>query len=144
MTNHFAACGGVGSTPGRCTVCGASLSSGIGIVIYDNNDHQVGKVSLYIGNGTNNSAEYKAIIRALKIARYFQANDLKIRTDSELVVKQINGEYQVKNENIRPLYEEAISLIASLQKVRVEHVTRSLNDKADFLAKKASSAIRRI
>ena len=117
--------------------------SGIGIVIYDNNDHQVGKVSLYIGKGTNNFAEYTAIIRALKIAQYFKAVDIKIRTDSELVVKQLNGEYQVKNENIRPLYEEAVSIIKSLPKVRVEHVTRNLNDKADYLAKKASGQEKR-
>jgi ribonuclease HI len=116
--------------------------AGIGIVIYDNNDHQVGKVSLHIGTRTNNFAEYTAIIRALMIARFFQVRDLKIRTDSELVVKQVNGEYQVKNENIRPLYNEVMDIIASLPRVRIEHVTRNLNDKADYLAKKAVSAIK--
>jgi len=111
--------------------------AGIGIVINDKEDRTVGKVSHYIGNKTNNFAEYSALIRALKIALYFKTKDLKIRTDSELVVKQIKGEYKVSSAKIKPLYEEAIRLKKMIQSCRVEHVTRSLNDKADYLAKKA-------
>lgn len=117
--------------------------AGIGIVIYDKEDRQVGKVSAYIGKGTNNFAEYSAMIRALKIAHYFKAKDVKIRTDSELIVKQINGEYQVRNENIRTLYSEVVSLIKKIPKVKIEHVTRNLNDKADYLAKKGATSIKR-
>ena len=126
---------------------GASLGNpgpaGIGIVIYDMDDRQVGKVSTSIGTRTNNYAEYTAIIRALKIAHYFQAHEVKIRTDSELVVKQVNGEYQVKNENIKPLYSELKNVIKRIPKVKIEHVTRNLNDKADYLAKKGAAAHRR-
>lgn len=117
--------------------------AGIGIVIYDKEDRQVGKVSAYIGKGTNNYAEYCAIIRALKIAQYFKAQEVKIRTDSELVVRQLNGEYQVRNENIRLLYNNAVALLKGLPKVKIEHVTRNLNDKADFLAKKGATSIKR-
>ena len=113
--------------------------SGIGVVIQDNDDRQVGKVSFYIGNNTNNFAEYTALIRALKIALYFKTKVLKIRTDSELVVKQLNGEYKVKHEKIRVLYEEAVKLIRMLDTCKIEHVTRNFNDKADYLAKKAAS-----
>ncbi len=111
--------------------------AGIGIVINDKEDRMVGKVSLYIGKNTNNYAEYSALIRALKIALYFKTKDLKIRTDSELVVKQIKGEYKVSSAKIRPLYEEAVRLKKMISSCRIEHVTRSLNDKADYLAKKA-------
>lgn len=113
--------------------------AGIGIVIIDNDNHQVGKVSSPIGIKTNNVAEYTALIRALKIALYFNTRVLKIRTDSELVVKQVNGEYKVNNENIRVLYEEVMKLKKQVNSCRIEHVTRNLNDKADYLAKKASS-----
>jgi len=112
--------------------------SGIGIVINDNDNRQVGKVSLYIGIKTNNVAEYTALLHALKIAIYFKTKALKIRTDSELVVKQLNGEYKVNNENIRPLYSQAINLKKKINNCKIEHVTRNFNDKADYLAKRAS------
>jgi ribonuclease HI len=111
--------------------------AGIGIVINDKEDRTVGKVSFFIGNKTNNFAEYSAIIRALKIAIYYKTKDLKIRTDSELVVKQVKGEYKVSSPKIKPLYDEVIRLKRMINSCRIEHVTRSLNDKADYLAKKA-------
>lgn len=114
--------------------------SGIGLVIFDNNDRQVGKVSQYIGVQTNNFAEYTAVIKALQLAAYFKAKVIRIRTDSELVVKQINGEYKVKNENIRPLYNRVVKIMGTLGEVRIEHVSRSVNDKADYLAKKAAES----
>ena len=111
--------------------------AGIGIVINDKEDRVVGRVSSYIGDGTNNFAEYSALIRALKIAIYFKTKDLKIRTDSELIVKQIKGEYKVNSDKIKPLYEEAIKLKKVINSCRIEHVPRTFNDKADYLAKKA-------
>ncbi len=111
--------------------------SGIGIVINDKEDRTVGKVSCYTGINTNNFAEYTALIRALKIAIYFKTKELKIRTDSELVVKQIKGEYKVTSDKIKPLYEKAISLKKKINNCRIEHIPRTLNDKADYLAKKA-------
>ena len=113
--------------------------AGIGIVIYDTDGRQVGKVSHFIGTGTNNYAEYKAVIRALHIAIYFKTRVLKIRTDSELIVKQLTGEYQIKNDNIKKLYEEIMKLKQKINSFKIEHVTRSLNDKADYLAKKSIS-----
>ncbi len=113
--------------------------AGIGIVIFDAQDRQVGKVSLYIGETTNNIAEYSAVIRALKIAVYFQAKSVRVRTDSELVVRQINGQYKVKHEGLIPLFEQVTELMKKIPSVRVEHVPRNQNEKADFLAKKASA-----
>jgi ribonuclease HI len=111
--------------------------AGIGIVILDQDDRQVAKVSSYIGRRTNNFAEYTALIRALKIAIYFKTKTLKIRTDSELVVKQINGEYKVKHEQIKKLNDQASRLIRSIPSCKVEHIPRAQNEKADYLAKKA-------
>jgi ribonuclease HI len=111
--------------------------AGIGIVIADQDGRQVGKISAYIGRRTNNFAEYTALIRALKIALYFKTNALKIRTDSELIVKQMSGEYKVKNEQIRKLYDQASALARKIRSFKLEHVPRSLNEKADYLAKKA-------
>jgi ribonuclease HI len=116
--------------------------AGIGIVINDSDNRQVGKVSAYIGEQTNNFAEYTALIRALKIAIYFKTRSLKIRTDSELVAKQIKGEYRVNNENIRPLYNEAMRLKKMISNCRIEYVSRTFNDKADYLAKKAAETAR--
>ena len=113
--------------------------SGIGIVIYDKEDRVVGKVSFYIGVQTNNFAEYTALIRALKIAIYYKTKDLKIRTDSELLVKQIKGDYKVQSDNIKPLFEQAVKLKKKINSCRIEHIPRSLNDKADHLAKMAIS-----
>ena len=111
--------------------------AGIGIVVMDHDDRQVAKVSSYIGRRTNNFAEYTALIRALKIAIYFKTKSLKIRTDSELVVKQINGEYKIKHEQIKHLYDQAIQLIRSVEMCKIEHIPRTQNEKADYLAKKA-------
>jgi ribonuclease HI len=114
--------------------------AGIGIVIIDRDGRQVGKVSSYIGRATNNFAEYAALIRALRIALYFNTRALNIRTDSELAVRQIRGDYKVSNKNIKPLYDEVIRLKKMINSCKVEHVTRNLNEKADFLARKAVSA----
>ncbi len=113
--------------------------AGIGIVIFDAQDRQVGKVSQYVGETTNNIAEYSAVIRALKIAVYFQAKSVRVRTDSELVVRQINGQYRVKHEGLIPLFEQVTELMKKIPSVKVEYVPREQNQKADFLAKKASA-----
>ena len=111
--------------------------SGIGVVINDKEDRTVGKVSFYVGVNTNNFAEYSALIRALKIAIYYKTKELKVRTDSELVVKQIKGEYKVTSDKIRPLYETAMNLKKKINNFRIEHVPRIQNDKADYLARMA-------
>ena len=111
--------------------------AGIGIVINDSSNRQVGKVSSFLGNQTNNFAEYSSLIRALKIAIYFKTRVLKIRTDSELVVKQIKGEYKVKSETIKVLYDEVCRLKKDIASCTIEHIPRAINDKADYLANMA-------
>ena len=112
--------------------------AGIGIVIYNNDDQFVGKVSSYIGKKTNNQAEYVALIRAMLIAIYFKTKFLKIRSDSELVVRQLLGEYQVNNSQIKKLYDKVMELKKQIPNFKIEHVMRNFNERADYLAKKAA------
>ncbi len=112
--------------------------AGIGIVIFDREDRQVGKVSAYIGIRTPDYTEQNAFLRALKIAAYFQTSELKIRTDSEIMVKQLNGEYKINNPEFQKFFDAVSDLKEKLRVVRIEHVSKSQNDKAVYFANKAS------
>jgi ribonuclease HI len=91
-------------------------------------------ISEYVGQGTNNYAEYSALLTALRFAVFTRCEELQIYADSELVVKQIKGEYQVKNEGIRLLYDNAIRWIARIPHFSIAHVRRENNKEADRLA----------
>jgi ribonuclease HI len=92
------------------------------------------RVSEYLGVGTNNYAEYSALLCALRCAVFSRCEELAVYADSELVVKQISGQYQVKNDNIRPLYEAAMRWIQLIPKFSIQHVRRENNKEADKLA----------
>ena len=87
-----------------------------------------------LGVATNNVAEYNGLIAALKWALAHDERDVHVRSDSELLVKQMRGEYKVKHPNLQPLYGEARLLVARLGRVRFEHVRRELNKEADRLS----------
>jgi len=110
--------------------------SGIGIVFYKNNEitHEV---SEFIGEKTNNFAEYTALIKALEICIENNYENIEIRSDSELVVKQVNKIYKVKDADIKELFDKVINLIQKLNSVRIIHVPREENLKADKLANNA-------
>ena len=90
--------------------------------------------SEYIGNATNNVAEYKALIYALEIARRYRITRVIVLSDSELMVRQLNGEYKVKNEKLLPLYRSALDLAGNFEEFRIRHVSRTANKHADRLA----------
>src|SRR5947209_19983189 len=92
------------------------------------------RIAEYLGTGTNNYAEYSALLTALRFAVFSRCEELHIYADYELVVKQIKGEYQVKNEGIRILYDNAIRWIAQVPCFSIEHVRRENNKEADKLA----------
>jgi ribonuclease HI len=92
------------------------------------------RIAEYLGVGTNNFAEYSALVTALRMAVFTRCEELHVFADSELVVKQILGEYQVKNENIRLLYDAATRWIALIPKFSISHVRREQNKEADKLA----------
>lgn len=111
--------------------------SGIGAVIIIG-DHKY-TISEYIGKATNNIAEYTALIKGLQDAKRHGAEAVDVCTDSELMVKQIKGQYRVKSENLLKLYRQAISLLTAFKSYSIMHIPREKNMEADNLAKNAIS-----
>jgi formyltetrahydrofolate-dependent phosphoribosylglycinamide formyltransferase len=96
----------------------------------------VGK-GLFLGEATNNIAEYTGFLKALEAAKQAGAEQLTVFSDSELLVRQINGQYKVKSENIRPLFLEAVNLLDGFTSWQVRHITREKNKEADKLVNQA-------
>ena len=109
----------------------------IGVTIKDERGRFITSISQRIGKATNNQAEYRAIIAALEEATRLDAKRVDIKMDSELVVKQINGEYRVKSATLKPLYQQVKRLQDSLEDFTVTHIPRRQNIEADKLANKA-------
>jgi len=87
-----------------------------------------------LGIATNNVAEYNGLLAALRYALDHGHRDVRIKADSELLVKQMRGEYKVKHPGLQPLHEEARRLVARLGRVTFEHIPRTLNKEADRLS----------
>jgi ribonuclease HI len=94
-------------------------------------------IARYLGTTTNNIAEYSAAIIGLEHAVKLGAVKVKLLADSELLVKQVNGLYKVKNEGLKPLHAEVKELIAKIGSVEVQYIPRERNKEADALANKA-------
>jgi ribonuclease HI len=110
-----------------------SKTAGIGGVIY-NSDEEIFSFSEYLHDSTNNEAEYGALIAGLKYLIKLNLLNPTIYSDSELVVKQVNGEYRVKNDRMIALYNEVIHLLSSFNSWSIIHVLRDKNMVADKLA----------
>jgi ribonuclease HI len=95
------------------------------------------RIARYLGTTTNNIAEYRAAIIGLEHAVKLGASHVKLNSDSELLVKQINGQYKIKNEGLKPLYARVKELIAKINSVEVQYIPREKNKEADALANKA-------
>jgi ribonuclease HI len=111
--------------------------AGLGAVIYDENKSKVFEISEFLGVTTNNQAEYKGVLQAIKKAQELKAKELIFYLDSELIVKQMKGQYRVKNKDLLPLYMEIRKYILEFQKVEFNHVRREYNKEADALANMA-------
>lgn len=111
--------------------------AGIGVVVCDEKGSVLENISEYIGEDTNNIAEYNALIYALEEGLIRKADSIQINTDSELLVKQLNGEYKVKDERLKRLFKNAQRLLKGYKQVRVNHIERDKNKGADKLATKA-------
>jgi ribonuclease HI len=114
--------------------CGAILKSPSGDVL----DEQ----SQYLGHTTNNVAEYRALLLGLERALACGVRELEVRSDSELLIKQLRGEYRVRSAGLQPLYTQAKQLISRFASVRLVHVRRELNAEADRLANRGIDAQR--
>ena len=111
--------------------------AGYGVHVEDANGATVGELSEFVGRKTNNFAEYSGLLAALQFALDKGYRRLKVVSDSELMVKQIKGQYRVNSPELRPLYEEAKGRIRQLDSFQIQHVLREKNRHADRLANEA-------
>jgi ribonuclease HI len=111
--------------------------AGYGVRIEDDKGQLIEELCEPLGTATNNVAEYRGLLAALRWACEHGVRSLRVRSDSELLVNQMNGIYRVKNPGLRPLHEEAQELARRVGRVVFEHVRREQNAEADRLANKA-------
>lgn len=109
----------------------------VGAVIYDDSGRELHAVSQRIGRATNNEAEYRAAIAGLEAALALGAKDVELRMDSELVVRQIDSRYKVRNPSLRKLFGRVKDLQWRFASFQVSHVRRERNRRADQLANEA-------
>lgn len=130
LTIHFD--GGSRGNPGPAAA---------GVVVYDPDMKPVFEAGYFLGDMTNNGAEYHALLKALDVAAAWPDAELALRSDSELLVRQITGEYRVKNSQLAVLYEQAQRLLLRRDHWHIRHVKRELNVRADELANRAMDAV---
>lgn len=111
--------------------------AGYGVFVQAENGTPLAELSDFIGKKTNNVAEYSGLLAALEWALANGASELKVVSDSELMVKQMKGQYRVNSPELRPLYEEAKRRAAKLRRFEMQHVLRGKNKEADRLANEA-------
>jgi ribonuclease HI len=125
----------------RLHVDGASRGNpgeaGFGVRVSAADGSEVASLYGYIGRTTNNVAEYQALLHGLRYALARGASRVEVFSDSELLVRQIEGRYRVKSPGLEPLHREARGLLARFERARVAHVPRERNREADLLANRA-------
>lgn len=119
--------------------------SGIGIIVKDESGHTILVEHKYIGHATNNIAEYSALLTLLKHIQTTGCTHLLVHSDSELMVRQVNGEYKVKDQKLQEYHREVMQLIAGGSvSCEIRHIPRSENKEADRLANMAIDSQRQI
>jgi ribonuclease HI len=108
--------------------------AGCGAVILDGKGTVVKELSRYLGHATNNVAEYEALLLGLEALLQLGKKRIRIQSDSQLLVRQLNGEYRVKDEKLKRLFQRAVTLLRQFDAYRILHVPRELNRLADRLA----------
>jgi len=111
--------------------------AGIGAVIFDEKGNVIAEISEYIGETTNNQAEYKALIAGLIKSKELGARELEVFLDSELVVKQLNREYRVKDKDLASLFMQVYNISLGFKKIVFKHIFREKNELADKLVNQA-------
>jgi len=110
--------------------------AGAGIVLLDDRDLELAARSFYLGQCTNNVAEYQALLLGLKTALELGCRQLAIFMDSQLIVRQVQGRYKVKNAALKPLFSKVRTLLKDLDDWSITHVPRAQNKRADEMANK--------
>ena len=113
----------------------------IGVVVRDADGEVLGELGERIGEATNNVAEYRALLRGIELAADHGATELELIGDSELVVRQVEGKYKVKNAGIKPLHEEVKRALAPFDSWSIRHVRRAENADADRLVNQALDGV---
>lgn len=111
--------------------------AGAGAYICTPDGKAVAEIAEYLGETTNNVAEYKGLLYGLEKLIELGAQDVEIRADSELMVRQLNGQYKVKHPNLIPLYREALDLLRKIPSFKIMHIRREQNAEADRLSNEA-------
>jgi ribonuclease HI len=114
----------------------------IGAVVSDADGGELLAEGRYIGESTNNVAEYKGLLLGLELARSLGATEVDVINDSELVARQIGGQYKVKNATLKPLFEQAMAELREFDSWSVRNVPRAQNARADELVNEALDARR--
>ena len=109
----------------------------VAAVATDADGEPLGERKLYIGEATNNVAEYRALLLGLELARDLGAEEVEVINDSELIARQIGGEYKVKHAGLKPLYEQAMEALRGFDRWSVRSVRREENAHADELVNEA-------
>jgi ribonuclease HI len=117
--------------------------AGIGAIIKSSTGEVLFTGSEYLGHTTNNVAEYKAVLLGLEGALGLGLTRIEVRADSELLIKQLKGEYRVKSAGLKPLFDEAKKLIVRFASVKLTHIRRELNGEADRLANQGIDRVTR-
>ncbi|MBA3305004.1 MAG: ribonuclease HI family protein [Thermoleophilaceae bacterium] len=120
--------GGARGNPGPAAVAAVATAPG---------GEVMGERRLYIGEATNNVAEYRAVLLGLQLARELGAADVEVVNDSELVSKQIGGQYKVKHAGLKPLHTDALRALREFERWQVRSVRRESNERADALVNQA-------
>jgi ribonuclease HI len=116
-----------------------------GVVIRDlDHDLLLHEAGYYLGTTTNNEAEYQGLLNGLEVALEIGATDIRIIADSQLMVRQVLGQYKVKAPNLKPLHAKALQLLGKFKNWSFDHVLRHLNKRADELANRAMDARKHI
>jgi ribonuclease HI len=111
--------------------------AGFGAVIEDPQGQIAARLSEFLGRQTNNFAEYKGLLAVLEWAQAHGVHQLRVISDSELMVKQMKGQYKVASPGLRPLWEDAKRLVSQLERFEIRHTLRGGNREADRLANEA-------
>ncbi|MCP3061846.1 ribonuclease HI family protein [Myxococcus sp. K38C18041901] len=111
--------------------------AGAGAVVTDAEGQVVARLGRFLGTQTNNHAEYMGLLLGLKHAKVLGAREVDVFADSELLIRQLGGQYQVKSATLRPLFDEAKKLLSGFARVKLHHIPRAKNAEADVMSNRA-------
>jgi ribonuclease HI len=111
--------------------------AGAGAVLLDDAGNVIAELGRFLGDQTNNVAEYEGLLLGLRRALALGAHEIEVLADSQLVIRQLAGVYRVRNQGLRPLFDEAKRLLGAFKRVELRHIPREMNGAADEMSNRA-------